>query len=95
MMISCHSYRKRQGVNDMISSFTAGAHNLMYSSNGEGITFFRNPDYKAQSITFTVNGLTSVESGYYYYCKVRNFHDYKVKKGINWNDRISSIKTFE
>ena len=56
---------------------------------------FRNPDYKAQSITFTVNGLTSVESGYYYYCKVRNFHDYKVKKGINWNDRISSIKTFE
>ena len=83
------------GMNDMISSFTAGAHNLMYSSNGEGITFFRNPDYKAQSITFTVNGLTSVESGYYYYCKVRNFHDYKVKKGINWNDRISSIKTFE
>ena len=85
---------KAYAMDDMISSFTAGARNLIYSARG-GITFFRNPDYKAQSITFTINGIISEESGYRYYCKVSNFNSYKVKKGINWNDRILSIKTFE
>lgn len=82
-------------MDDMISSFTAGSRYPIYFSGTCGITFFRNPNYKAQSITFTFKEGIMDELGYYYYCKVRNFHDYKVKKGINWNDRISSLKTFE
>lgn len=85
-----------EAMDDMISSFTAGSQNTTYISGTHGITFFRNPNYKAQSITFTFTGKDRVmdQYSYCYYCKVRDFHDYKVKKGINWNDRISSMKTF-
>lgn len=86
-----------QAMDDMISSFTAGTETPRSFGGTHGITFFRNPNYKAQSITFTFtseDGFIEEFGGYCYYCKVRDFHDYKVKKGINWNDRISSMKTF-
>lgn len=83
-------------MDDMISSFTAGSRHQTSFYGTHGITFFRNPNYKAQSITFTYKSTDGGfdELGNYLYCKVRNFHDYKVKKKINWNDRISSLKTF-
>ena len=86
-----------EAMDDMISSFTAGTETPRSFGGTHGITFFRNPNYKAQSITFTFtseDGFIEEFGGYCYYCKVRDFHDYKVKKGINWNDRISSMKTF-
>ena len=83
------------GMDEMISSFTAGNFGQPSLPKTCAITFFRNTNYEAQSITFTYKEGTRDVLGYYYYCKVENFHNYKVKKGINWNDRISSLKTFE
>lgn len=59
------------------------------------VTFFRNPNYQAQSITFTY-GYPLVDSTWnnYVFLLIENFHNYKVKKKINWNDRISSLKAY-
>ena len=59
------------------------------------ITFFRNKNYKAQSLSFDYkNGVYDNMWQYYYYVRVPNLKNYKVKKGITWNDRISSFKAF-
>ena len=61
------------------------------------VTFFRNMHFQAQSITFDFHdGIYDAEFTkgivVYYNLKVNNFKNYKVKSGINWNDRISSFK---
>lgn len=81
------------GMDDMISScaVTNGQNMGTISS----ITFFRNPNYQAQSITFSYNfPLSDPTWGNYVFLLVENFHNYKVKKKINWNDRISSLKAY-
>lgn len=83
-------------MDELISSFRArgSAYSL---SNECGITFFRNIDYGAQSLTFTYKmGIRdNVFPDQINYIQIPNFKNYKIKKGINWNDRISSLKTFQ
>lgn len=61
------------------------------------VTFFRNMNFLAQSITFDFHdGIHDDEFtkglDVFYNLKVNNLKKYKVKRGINWNDRISSFK---
>ena len=61
------------------------------------VTFFRNKNYEAQSITFDFHDAKyddefSIGFRTFYYLKVNNLKKYKVKSGINWNDRISSFQ---
>lgn len=83
------------GINDMISSARAYSF-VAFLTAFQGVTFFRNKNFEAQSITFNFHGgiYDGDFPGYnqYYHLKVENFHNYKVKKKINWNDRISSFK---
>ncbi|WP_065218105.1 MULTISPECIES: hypothetical protein [Butyricimonas] len=84
------------GIDEKVSS--ARVH-----SDGPGfpccsrVTFFRNINFGAQSITFDFHdGIYDDEFStgldIFYNLKVNNFKKYKVKSGINWNDRISSFK---
>lgn len=86
------------GIDDMVSSVRVCGPFGTIKGYGEGITFFRNKNFEAQSITFPFHeGIYDNEvpnEEVYYYLKVENFHNYKVKKKINWNDRISSFKVF-
>ncbi len=55
------------------------------------IILYRNKNYEAQSITFTfINTPSSM-----YVLEVENLRNYKVKKGINWNDRVSSFRVVQ
>lgn len=59
--------------------------------NGLAIILYRNKNYEAQSITFTFSYNPSSS----YVLEVENLHNYKVKKGINWNDRVSSFRVVQ
>ena len=84
---------KSYGMNDMISS--CAIINSQNPGTIGSVTFFRDPNYQAQSITFTYAfPLGDPTWNNYVFLLVENFHNYKVKKKINWNDRISSLKAF-
>ncbi len=85
------------GINEMISSVRVHSSGVFIIYNR--VTFFRNKNYGAQSITFDFHESRyddefSIDFYIYYYLKVNNLKNYKVKSGINWNDRISSFKVF-
>lgn len=82
------------GVNESISSFEIiSDNNVLFSTYR--ITFFRNKNYEAQSLSFDYkDGVYDDVRHYTYYVRVPNLKKYKVKKGITWNDRISSFKVF-
>lgn len=83
------------GINEMVSSARAYS-SFAIAAGFQHITFFRNKNFEAQSITFIFNpGVYNMDfPNQYDHIKVDNFHNYKVKKKINWNDRISSFKVF-
>ena len=84
---------KSYGMNDMISS--CAVTNSLNPGTIGSVTFFRDPNYQAQSITFTyAYPLGDPTWNNYVFLLVENFHNYKIKKKINWNDRISSLKAF-
>ncbi|WP_065218104.1 MULTISPECIES: hypothetical protein [Butyricimonas] len=83
-------------MNDMISSVRV--YGPQHASHANGMTFFRDKDFGGQSITFsTHSGIYDNEfplEETYYFLKVENFRNYNIKKGMSWNDRISSFKVF-
>lgn len=86
-------------MDECISSFNVRYQYIQTIYGTSSITFFRNKNYEAQSITFEYNRTPTFDNRFgdqnnYVYASVTNFKNYKVKRGINWNDRISSFKSF-